>query len=283
MDDKDFMLPDEEYVPGNVGRWLPATVVLAVVCGFMTLAWYAYHAGTQAVKDDELLVVEADKTPVKEKPADPGGMQFPGQDKTVFDAFSGNTQAPAKVERVLPSPEEPMPKEAENAAPPVKELPAQAEQVIGEPKPVESIAKVEEAPHQIIEEKPVEAAKIDTASENGKLSPASGKASALPSLVEHKPAAPTPQAKKIAADAGAYLVQLGAYRSDAEAHAAWKKIQKQHPALSGHEPSVVKADLGQRGVYYRLRAGGFADAGTAKGFCQKLSGAGQACMTVANK
>ncbi len=75
----------------------------------MALAWYAYHAGTQSTKDEDLLVVEADKTPMKEKPLDPGGMKFPNQDKTIFETFS-NAQPP-KVERVLPAPEEPLPQE----------------------------------------------------------------------------------------------------------------------------------------------------------------------------
>src|SRR4051812_38416219 len=101
-------------VASNSGltRWAPLVIVLAVVAGFVTLSWYAYHAGIQSVKEEDLMVVEADKTPIKEKPADPGGMQIPNQDKTVFETFSANNaKQPPKVERVLPVPEEPMPKD----------------------------------------------------------------------------------------------------------------------------------------------------------------------------
>ena len=98
-------------------RWAPLVVVLGVVAGFVTLSWYAYHAGIQSVKEEDLVVVEADKTPMKEKPSDPGGMQFPNQDKTVFETFSGNNaKQPPKVERVLPVPEEPMAKEKDAEA-----------------------------------------------------------------------------------------------------------------------------------------------------------------------
>src|SRR5690606_18973570 len=56
------------------------------------------------------------KTPIKEKPADPGGMQFPNQDKTIFDTFNGNATPTAQnVERILPSPEEPMSKDLDTS------------------------------------------------------------------------------------------------------------------------------------------------------------------------
>ena len=70
--------------------------MFGVVAGFVALAWYAYHAGTQSVKDEDLIVVEADKTPMKEKPVDPGGMQFPNQDKTIFDTFAGQRRSRRK-------------------------------------------------------------------------------------------------------------------------------------------------------------------------------------------
>ncbi|MBV8938296.1 MAG: hypothetical protein JO089_00460, partial [Alphaproteobacteria bacterium] len=95
--------------PTPVSRVIPGAVLLLAGIGFIALAWYAYTTGTRTLNDDELMVVEADKTPVKEKPLDPGGMKFPHQDKMIFEAISGApAPAPAHEEHVTPSPEEPV-------------------------------------------------------------------------------------------------------------------------------------------------------------------------------
>ena len=101
---------EQKALVDRVERWLPGVVVISALTGFSVLAWYAYTTSTQSSNEEDLLVVEADKTPMKEKPLDPGGMKFPNQDKTVFETFSNGAQQPPKVERVLPAPEEPMPK-----------------------------------------------------------------------------------------------------------------------------------------------------------------------------
>jgi hypothetical protein len=82
--------------------------------------------------------------------------------------------------------------------------------------------------------------------------------------------------KKAAGHTGALKVQLGAYRSEQEAREAWSAMQQTHAVLSGYEPMIVKADLGSRGVYYRLRVGGFSSAADMKSFCGKL--APQPCL-----
>jgi cell division protein FtsN len=116
--------------------------------------------------------------------------------------------------------------------------------------------------------------------------------SALPPVkTEPKPAtaAPTPQAtappaslapvKTTATVAGAYVLQIGAYKSDADASAAWKVYQAKHAALlSGVSSNIQKADLGDKGVWYRLRAGSFAEKNTAAALCDKLKADGGACF-----
>ncbi|MBY0406615.1 MAG: hypothetical protein K2Q01_02900, partial [Rickettsiales bacterium] len=108
------MVISEEGVSG-MARWIPTFVVFCVVGGFFALSWYAYHAGMESVREEDLLVVEVEKTPMKEKPADPGGMQFPNQDKTIFDTFSGSKTPSQNVERILPSPEEPISKDIDTS------------------------------------------------------------------------------------------------------------------------------------------------------------------------
>ncbi|MDE3015345.1 MAG: SPOR domain-containing protein [Pseudomonadota bacterium] len=260
---KDLIIVDDDN-SSPTARWLPAAVVFAVVSGFVALAWYAYHAGMQSLKNDDLLVVEADKTPIKEKPSDPGGMQFPDQDKTIFETFNG-APVPPKVERVLPPPEEPAPADKGTAAWINNKLPDASEPSVPsaavETK-VAAAAEGKEAPSaapgpQIITPMPV-----------------SAKPRAVP---EKKPAEISHPVKKAPVAAGVQ-VQLGAYRSEREASDAWRAMQKKHAWLSSKDAVFIKANLGKRGVYYRLRLGGFSTNAEAGSFCKKLAASHQACI-----
>lgn len=297
-----------EKTSSGVLRYVPPLILISVLGGFISLAIYAYKAGGQNVAEGELMVIEADKTPMKEAPADPGGMQFPNQDKTIFETFAANGTSQPKVERVLPTPEEPIAKDSATAetttwindklSPAAQGAPAAAEQVIGA-EPV-AAAPVAVAPAQVVEDAPAKV--VDVREELGKqavsapvelkkteaptavkevtVQPAPIKAPFKPEVVKET-AAPKTVAKPAAVDAksnpstsGKQLVQLGAYKSEAEARADFAKIQKKHAALAGASPVVNRADLGDKGVFYRLRVA----TADAKALCAKL--AGQACMVV---
>ena len=81
---------------------------------------------------------------------------------------------------------------------------------------------------------------------------------------------------------GAYQVQLSALRSRDAAQNAWAGFQRSAPDLfTGANLDIQRADLGAKGVFYRLRVGSFADRETAKGFCADVKAAGKDCMVVA--
>jgi cell division protein FtsN len=94
------------------------------------------------------------------------------------------------------------------------------------------------------------------------------------------PASPAPvKTAAPAASSGAFVLQIGAYKSEADASAAWKAYQAKHATLlSGVSSSIQKADLGDKGVWYRLRAGSFADKDTAAALCERLKADGGACF-----
>lgn len=306
-DQNDLIIEDEYAGVPKLARWLPPLVVLGVVGGFIGLAWYAYHNGTQPMKDDELPVIEADKTPVKEKPLDPGGMQFPNQDKTVFETFAGNNPNLPKVERVLPPPEEPLPQGTDSSGTStwindkIKKTPAdeaapasKREQVIPPPTTdMEAKAAAVAVPPPAAVESAVAAIDPNTTGYIAKEQPS---APVEISEVPVKAAPPDKIAKPVAleepkkhaaqpakaAPAHGVQVQLGAYRSEKEAHDAWNKMIRKYAALGSKQPVIVKADLGAKGVYYRLRAAGFASSAEAKSLCSKLSASGQACILPTN-
>jgi cell division protein FtsN len=82
-----------------------------------------------------------------------------------------------------------------------------------------------------------------------------------------------------AATGGAYVLQIGAYKSEAEADAAWKTYSSKHAGtLSGYSKDVKQVDLGAKGTWYRLRVGSFADKNAAAALCAKLTADGGACF-----
>jgi cell division protein FtsN len=121
--------------------------------------------------------------------------------------------------------------------------------------------------------------------------------SAKPTVVaEEEPSdpAPTPEPTTVArADATApvvasasdapFLVQLGAVPVRASAARQWERLKSKHPdILSSLSPAIVQADLGEKGIWYRLRAGPFADRASADGVCERLKARDLGCFVVAN-
>jgi hypothetical protein len=91
-------------------------------------------------------------------------------------------------------------------------------------------------------------------------------------------ATPAPAAAKPAA-LGGYVLQIGAYKSQADADTAWKAYKAKHAALlSAYSDDVQQADLGEKGTWYRLRISGFADKDMATSLCDRLKADGGACI-----
>ena len=95
-------------------------------------------------------------------------------------------------------------------------------------------------------------------------------------------AAPVPESEQLAAvsQTGRFWVQLGSFRDPARSEALWDILKQAHPAvLGGIAHNVVRADLKKKkGVFYRLRAGPFADQAAAQELCKALRAAGRDCF-----
>ena len=74
--------------------------------------------------------------------------------------------------------------------------------------------------------------------------------------------------------AGGYVVQLAARRSEDQAVGAFNELRSRYSALAGYQPNIQRADLGDRGVYYRVRVGPIADVAQANQLCDDLKAAG---------
>ena len=82
-------------------------------------------------------------------------------------------------------------------------------------------------------------------------------------------AAPTP---------GDYAIHLESAGSESSVQSSWDQLRATYPAQIADKSLLVReVDLGDRGVFYRILAGPFADASAADTACRKLEGLGQYC------
>ena len=253
---------DEDDVEGSR---LPLLIVIAllVLGAFGGVVWLAYQRGVAQGHADVPRVITAEAGPAKVPPANAGGTPTPYTGLKIY-------QQPA------PSNEDAETDTAPTTAPASPEtIPTRTESVAPTPAP----AKAAAAPPQTA---PVRTA----ASTTGPLTapsvtlapvrtvqPATSKPPALaPAIIPPAPPA-------VAAPAsGAGLLQVGAYKSEAEANAAWTAYKSKHASLLAEmSPDVKQVDLGAKGTWYRLRiAAGSTSAAAA--LCEKLKAEGGACF-----
>jgi hypothetical protein len=80
-----------------------------------------------------------------------------------------------------------------------------------------------------------------------------------------------------------YLVQVSSQRNEADAQASYRAIQSKFPAVLGSRaPLIKRADLGDKGVYYRAMVGPFGSPDEASQFCGSLKTAGGQCVVQRN-
>jgi len=81
--------------------------------------------------------------------------------------------------------------------------------------------------------------------------------------------------------AGKFRVQLASMRTEQAALAEQEKLKTARPDLfDGLSLSVQRAELGSRGVFYRVQAGPFADGSAASQMCDKAKRQKLACFVV---
>lgn len=92
----------------------------------------------------------------------------------------------------------------------------------------------------------------------------------------------TPPARNTAV-AGGFVVQVASQRSEADAQASYKVLQTKYPTVLGdREAFVRKADLGDKGTFYRAQIGPFTTLGEANELCASLKTAGGQCVVQKN-
>jgi cell division septation protein DedD len=132
---------------------------------------------------------------------------------------------------------------------------------------------------------------VPAAAANANASTANGPLSLSPQAGQSAPAAEprTRVATNIPAQTapsgggGGYLVQVSSQKNEADAQASYRVLQGKFPSVLGSRaPLIKRADLGDKGVYYRAMVGPFGSPDEASQFCGSLKSAGGQCVVQRN-
>jgi cell division septation protein DedD len=113
--------------------------------------------------------------------------------------------------------------------------------------------------------------------------PAAAAADTRTRLADVNPVNPVQTAPSAGVNSAGYLVQVSSQRNEADAQASYRALQGKFPAVLGsHAPLIKRADLGDKGVYYRAMVGPFGSSDEASQFCGNLKSAGGQCVVQRN-
>ncbi|WP_371423981.1 SPOR domain-containing protein [Tardiphaga sp.] len=96
-------------------------------------------------------------------------------------------------------------------------------------------------------------------------------------------ASTNPTQQTAPAVSGGYVVQVSSQRSEGDAQASFRALQAKFPSVLGSRaPLIKKADLGDKGTYYRAMVGPFGSQDEASQVCGNLKSAGGQCVVQRN-
>ena len=303
-DDYEDAAPREAGWVSIVYRWLFGIGGIAALVFGGVYLHYSF-GGAVGPEQDSVPLIRAAQGPVKVRPADPGGRTVPNKDLDVYKEFDAARLKglPGKPSEDLLAPGKPRPAAKRDPVPkgpvchPVPTLlcryrryrraalklasskvaaskPSAAAKA-AEPRAKRPLPKTvpKTAPKSVLKSVPksVRTARAARESDTGKAG--AGKAAVRKASTERASAGIRKPAVKDrrTAKAGKFRIQLGAFRTRAKATRHGQGLQRKHHGLLGQLNMVVeRVDLGSRGIFYRLRAGPFANRQTARSLCRSL-------------
>ena len=258
-------------------------LILALAVGvllvFGAVVWNTYRQGVRA-NGAGIPSVIADVQPYKRAPEDRGGTAVPDTDKRFYDQMDDSERAESDISDFAEAGGES--DGMLQGGPPIELRPGR-EGTGPDDDQVRALADLETMPED--EDEPIGGVRSPTVPEGSRqpVEMARTGDTIAPAPLS-QPRAPEPVVAENEFDFvqdGSYLVQLAAFRSEEAAETAWSQLNKAKPGLyRSARKHIQRADLGAKGVFYRLRVGSFADRESASDFCEAVKAGGDNCIVV---
>ena len=256
-------------VPYAVRRIITLAVLAAVLIGGGTWMWGHFFASAPG----EVPVIKADGS-YKQRPEQPGGIDIPHQDVQVYHEIDGSaaaTNAKPAVEHMLPPPEQP-----DTAA----MVPQQTSVDTDKSGQMESLIQKVAPPAVVEAPAPVATMPAPAAAPTPQ---AVTQVVKQPEVKEVTPA-PTPTAaaalKPTAPSKGNVVLQLAALPDQNAAQNKAQELQTKYASILGAAKlHPVRANLGAKGVFYRIQSQSMSEA-QASSMCAAIKNAHGGCLLV---
>jgi len=306
---------DEEPEPKKRSSGLMTVIAVLALAVVGTGAAFAYRTYVATPRSGEPPIIKADNSPTKVVPAPgdaaasktpdrmlpgDGGEKLVSREETPVDVNSKS--GPRVVFPPLNQNGSPPPVASVSPAAPPPATAANGTLPNNEPRKIKTLAVKGDAaenggaPAGVAAAKPAARTPAPAAVAPSPRNPSSANASANGPLSLSPQGAPVPApepaptrvaatnpAQTAPASGGAYLVQVSSQKNEADAHASYRALQSKFPTVLGSRPPVIKrADLGDKGVYYRAMVGPFGSTEEASQFCGNLKTAGGQCVVQRN-
>jgi len=302
---------DEPVKKRGGGMMTVAVVLVLAVVG--TGAALAYRTFVGSPRSGEPPIIKADNSPTKIVPAPAdGSAKVPdrmatgdGKEKivpreeapvdvnartgprVVFPPLNPNSNPPsaASVATAGPAPAGAGNGTLPNGTEPrrIKTLAVRGDQADGAAAPVNAPPPAKPAPAPAPRAAPAPAAPASRSPPSSANASANGPLSLTPQAAPGAPAARVAAVNPASSGGGGYLVQVASQKNESDAQASFRALQGKYPAVLGSRSPVIKrADLGDKGVYYRAMIGPFGSADEATQFCGNLKTAGGQCVVQRN-
>ena len=272
-------------------RFILLIIIIIVAAGGTWMIWGKYW-----LKPDpnQIPLVSAPNSAFKIKPVIPGGMPIPNQDITIYDDAFSNDPTRSEGENVQEGPEQLLPVPGNSLStlksPDTNVIPPSSKTVETLlPKTVNPKLGVKGKAGKLqssVEPKTSSSA-TQTPIKNGskEITPDKESRGGLPDAATSLPSKPVRNLEAVPSSVRiltrSFQIQLAAVRKETAAQNEWRRLKVRHRTLLNNlELNVVKADLGTKGIYFRLRAGPIKDAESAKKLCKDLSKVKVRCLVV---
>lgn len=249
-------------VSKNVFIGAVSGIILAGIVGWFVLSPHYTQNSTI-----EIPVIRRPQEAIKVQPADRGGMEILNQDKTVYNIIDKNKNDTPSVETILPPPEEPqlptITPEPEIVTAPVETTVPSTEKTIAA---AEEIIRIETTP----EPQPIKEVKVEKIEKAPVVEP-----KAEPIKIPEKTSEPKVEIKN---NTGPWRIQLMASTNKSAVTNSWASLSKKYPVLNNLPHEVETADLGAKGIFYRLHAGAYSNRTQADALCKEIKNLGGSCI-----
>lgn len=299
LDDEFDDFEDFDDEERGVSGLVVLLVILAMLAVFSFIVWLAYNKGLRDRADaGNVPYVSADPEPVKTRIDEP--VETASVDREVYDRLDGN--APARPEVMDQGAEEPITTSVDQIA--IIAAEAERDGLDAVDTADDEINRAADAARSsvaeatagrtrdgdamaaLIEENAGDSQVGEAPSNGGRGATPPTRTSASGATARSTASEPAQRTQSTvstsAAASGTHVVQVAAFRSRDEADRFWSRLQERFGTyMDGKAKDIERADLGAKGIYYRLRIAGFDSKDAAASYCNGLKARDQDCLVKA--